>query len=230
MAKKMDPLTKNEFKQEVDAFFAAVNEQINFGKQWQIKQNKYLINKIKSSVDANAKYATDNKIKFNKKLLLAALTKYASAEWGLAETKNEAKSTAALNEFNKIINSIKNEEFKTHLSSWPEKIKKIIDPMKNQRLEYTDVDTGQICTSMTEYLKTKPTFHSYIRQITHDNYSVVTSVLMTIMESYFPDFDSKTTKAKLKAIKKTNINQYTRHGLKIGIKQNIHQPQTSGSF
>lgn len=104
---------------------------------------------------------------------------------------------------NAEINSINNEEFKTHLSSWPDQIKKIVDPMKDKRLQYTDVNTGQICASMKEYLKPKPAFHSYIRKIKYGNYSVVTSVLMTIMESYFPNFDSQKTNAKLKAIKKT---------------------------
>ncbi len=202
MARTRERLTKNQFTQELNTFFDAVNEQIAFGNQWRLKKTRDLLDKIESSVNANKVYAEKHTIKFDSEKLVHCLKTYALANWGLNTPENDENAKKAMASFNKYIQSIDNDMLQKHLSNWPNQIKTIIDPMTDQRLKYTDVNTGQICNSMTTYLKNKRNFHNYIRKIKYGTYSVITSVLMTIMESYFPGFDNKKTTAKLNEIKK----------------------------
>lgn len=202
MARTKESLTKNQFTQELNNFFDAVNKQIAFGNQWQLKKTKDLLDTIKSSVKANKAYADKHTIKFDSKKLVSCLQTYALANWGLNTTENAETAKNAMDEFNNYIKSIDNDMLRKHLSNWPNQIKTIIDPMTDERLKYTDVNTGTICKSMTTYLKNNRSFHRYIRNIKYNTSSVITSVLMTIMKSYFPGFDNNKTNDELEALKK----------------------------
>lgn len=190
-------LTKEAFEIQVNELFEKIEGEINEGVKWQKKGYEYLIDTIKKSVAKNEAYAKTQGIKLDSKKLISTLSEYALE--GLKE--DGGNKAQAMQKLNTIINSIDNETFKDHLSSWPSKIQDLLALAKKDRDAKTNFENGDFQTALKPFLKGKITLKSNLRDLKYGSDSYVTSFLWTIRDSYFPQFDRDKHQDKLQEMK-----------------------------